>query len=64
MPLTGKDLLRLAKKNGWVVIRQTGSHHRLQHSVTGKKETIAVHANRDLPIGTEQKLLKQLGLKK
>ncbi|WP_429959827.1 hypothetical protein [Enterococcus sp. AZ196] len=25
---------------------------------------MAVHTNRDLPIGTEQKLLKQLGLKK
>lgn len=63
MPLTGKDLLRLAEKNGWEVIRQNGSHHRLKHKVTGKKETIAVHANKDLKKGIEQKLLKQLGLK-
>lgn len=63
MPLTRKDLLRLAEKNGWEVIRQNGSHHRLKHKMTGKKETIAVHANKDLKKGIEQKLLKQLGLK-
>jgi predicted RNA binding protein YcfA (HicA-like mRNA interferase family) len=63
MVLTGKELLRLAKRNGWEVVRQNGSHHRLRNKKTGKKETISVHANKDLPKGTEQKLLKQLGLK-
>ncbi len=27
MPLTGKDMLKLLKKNGWKEIRVTGSHH-------------------------------------
>lgn len=62
--MTGKELLKLAKKNGWEEIRVNGSHHRLRHKKTNRKETIAVHANKDLPIGTEKKLLKQLGLKK
>lgn len=64
MTMTGKDLLKLANKNGWEVIRVKGSHHRLRHKTTGEKITIAVHSNKNLPIGTEQKLLKALGLKK
>ncbi|WP_418748276.1 type II toxin-antitoxin system HicA family toxin, partial [Faecalibacillus intestinalis] len=26
MPLTGKEMLRLLKKNGWKELRQEGSH--------------------------------------
>ncbi|MEJ4811508.1 type II toxin-antitoxin system HicA family toxin, partial [Enterococcus faecium] len=29
MPLTGKEMLKLLKKNGWVERRQEGSHHHL-----------------------------------
>lgn len=64
MPMTGKDLLKIAKKAGWEVVRVNGSHHRLKNVHTGEMETIAIHANRDLKKGTEQKLLKTLGLKK
>lgn len=62
MPLTGKKLLKLAKKNGWKVVRITGSHH-----IVAKEGfppvPIPVHSNQDLKKGTEQKLLKDLGLK-
>lgn len=37
MPMTGKDLLRLARKNGWRIIRQKGSHVRLKHFETRGK---------------------------
>ncbi|MBG7890641.1 type II toxin-antitoxin system HicA family toxin [Enterococcus faecium] len=62
MPLTGKKMLKLAKKNGWKVVRITGSHH-----IVAKEGfppvPISVHSNQDLKKGTEQKLLKDLGLK-
>ena len=61
--MTGKQLLKLAKSNGWQLVRVTGSHHRLKHEETGRKVTIAVHANKDIPKGTEQKILKDLGLR-
>lgn len=63
MPLTGKELLKLAQKNGWIVTRVNGSHHRLEHTISKKKVTIAIHSNKDIPKGTEQKILKDLGLK-
>ena len=62
MPLTGKKMLKLAKKNGWKVVRITGSPH-----IVAKEGfppvPIPVHSNQDLKKGTEQKLLKDLGLK-
>ncbi|MBO1306320.1 type II toxin-antitoxin system HicA family toxin [Enterococcus sp. 669A] len=62
MPMSGKDLLRLAGKSGWRVIRQKGSHVRVEHIETKLKTAIVVHSNKDLPKGTEQALVKRLGL--
>lgn len=62
MPLTGKQLLKLAFKNGWVEVRVNGSHHILQKQGF-PQVTIPVHGNQDLKRGTEQKILKDLGLK-
>ncbi|GAB2022320.1 hypothetical protein RyT2_13940 [Pseudolactococcus yaeyamensis] len=62
MPLTGKQLLKLAVKNGWKEHRINGSHHIVQKQGF-LPVTIPVHANQDLKKGTEQKILKDLGLK-
>ncbi|MGX4687166.1 type II toxin-antitoxin system HicA family toxin [Vagococcus sp. JNUCC 83] len=61
MTITGKELLKLAKKNGWEEIRTNGSHHRLRNKKTNEKVTIAVHSNKDIPIGTEKEIRKRLG---
>jgi predicted RNA binding protein YcfA (HicA-like mRNA interferase family) len=61
MPLTGKKMLKLAKKNGWKVVRITGSHH-----IVAKEGfppvPIPVHSNQDLKRDRAE-LLKDLGLK-
>lgn len=56
MPLSGKEMLKLYLKQGWVVLRQAGSH-----VVVGKgdeRETMPMH--KELKKGLEQKLLKRL----
>lgn len=56
MPLSGKEMLKLFKKEGWVELRQSGSH-----VIVGKlqlRETIPMH--KELKKGLEQKLLKRL----
>ncbi|MGH1811691.1 type II toxin-antitoxin system HicA family toxin [Enterococcus entomosocium] len=63
MVKTGKELLKLAKKNGWELVRVSGSHHRLRNLKTNEKVTIAIHSNKDIPIGTEKEIMKKLGLK-
>ncbi|MDR0922041.1 MAG: type II toxin-antitoxin system HicA family toxin [Lactobacillales bacterium] len=62
MPLTGKKLLKLAKKNGWKEVRQDGSHH-IMYKEGFQPVSIPVHSNKDLRVGIEQALLKELGLK-
>lgn len=47
MPLTGKDMLKLAKKNGWIEVRQKGSHHILQKDGF-PVVVIPIHGNEDL----------------
>lgn len=56
MPLSGKEMVKLFKKEGWVELRQSGSH-----VIMGKlqlRETIPMH--KELKKGLEQKLLKRL----
>ncbi|WBB29512.1 type II toxin-antitoxin system HicA family toxin [Parvimonas micra] len=62
MPLTGKEMLRLLKKNGWKELRQEGSYHILEKD--GAIIVVPVHANQDLGKGLEQRILKDTGLKK
>lgn len=57
MPMSGEEMLKLYKKNGWTAVRQKGSH------VIVKKEnelpqTIPMH--KELKKGLEQALLKRL----
>ena len=56
MPISGKEMLKMFKKEGWVELRQSGSH-----VIIGKQhlcETIPMH--KELKKGLEQKLLKRL----
>ena len=41
MPMSGKEMLKLYLKNGWIKLRQTGSHVRLQKG--NLKESIPMH---------------------
>jgi predicted RNA binding protein YcfA (HicA-like mRNA interferase family) len=63
MPLTGKEMLKLALSSGWEEVRVTGSHHHLKKAGVDDLMTIPVHGNNDLARGLEKKLLKQLGYK-
>lgn len=59
MPMSGKEMLKLFKQNGWVELRQKGSH-----VIVGKnseRETIPLH--KELKKGLEQALKMRLGIK-
>lgn len=43
---------------GFVVIRISGSHHRLKHP-DGRVTTIPVHKNQDLPKGLIRKIIRE-----
>ncbi|MCJ8278205.1 MAG: type II toxin-antitoxin system HicA family toxin [Bdellovibrionales bacterium] len=61
VPISGKKIIKLLKKAGWVVVSQTGSHVKLKN---GSEVTIVpVHGNKDLPKGTIKSIEKQTGEK-
>lgn len=60
--MTSNDLLKMLKKDGWVVKSIVGSHYQLVHPTKNGKVTIP-HPKKDLPFGTLNSILKQAGLK-
>jgi len=62
--LTVREVLKLLKKDGWMVIepRKKGSHIQLKHPVKKGKVTIPEHKG-DLAPGTLKSIAKQAGWK-
>lgn len=62
MPLTSKQMIKLLKKNEFIVISQNGSHVKLKHCKNGIQVIVPCHC-KDLKKGLEQAILKQAGIK-
>lgn len=60
---SGKELINILQKLGFVVLRQKGSHHFLEHS-DGRRTVIPVHNNENIGIGLFMKILKDVDMSK
>jgi len=61
--LTASELIRIVGRGGWQVVRQRGSHWRLENPDRPRNAvTVAVYANHDLPEGTLRAILRRAGL--
>lgn len=60
MPLTGRELAKLAVLKGWKEVRVKGSHH--QFKKDGVPYTLTIHGNKVLGVGLEKKILKDIRL--
>jgi len=61
--MKSSELVRLLKKNGWYVIRQTGSHMIMEH-VNKKGQIICpYHGSNEVGKGLELKIKKDAGIK-
>jgi len=58
-----KEVIRLIENDGWIQVRQRGSHRQFSHPVKKGLVTIAGKPSDDLAKGTENSILKQAGLK-
>lgn len=61
--MTGKELIKIMKKNGWSLDRINGSHH-IMIKENMRSIPVPVHGKKDIPIGLCNKILKQAGIKK
>ena len=55
--------IRLIRKDGWFLVRQTGSHRQFHHLDKPGTVTISGALGAELPPGTLHSILKQAGLK-
>lgn len=61
--MTGEEIVRALERGGWQVVRQRGSHHRLENADRpANGVTVAVHAGREVPEGTLRAILRRTGL--
>jgi len=60
MPANARDLQKVARKLGFQLVRQKGSHARWRHP-DGRATTIPVHGNSDIGNWLFYEILKQPG---
>ena len=64
MPMTPREMVKLLEKNGWKPKGNNGgSHRKFENPKTGQVIVVPYHEGRELKKGTEQKILKDAGLK-
>ena len=60
--MTGRQLIKIMKREGWILDRVSGSHHVMIKE--GRRSIpVPVHGKKDLPKGLARAILKQAGIK-
>ena len=59
-----RDILKLLRREGWRLDRQSGSHRQFRHAVKPGTVTVAGKENVTLPHATVNSILEQAGLTK
>lgn len=64
MPTKVHELIARLEANGWILVRQRGSHRQYHHPTKPGTVTVAGKPSIEIPPGTLNSILKQAGLKK
>lgn len=59
---SSREVISLLKKDGWILVDVTGSHHQFKHPSKKGKVTVK-HPDKDIPRRTLDSIEKQSGLK-
>lgn len=60
-PIRGRELVSFLVRQGFVVVRQKGSHVRLEHK-DGRKTSVPVHAGEKVGKGLLRKILRDTNI--
>lgn len=60
--MTSREFIKLIEADGWVLVRQKGSHHHFKHQTKPGIVTVG-HPKKDFPPKTLERMKKQAGLK-
>ena len=61
--MKSSELVRLLKKDGWFVVRQTGSHMIMKHTIKKGQIVCPYHVSHEVGKGLEKKIKKDAGIK-
>ena len=61
--MKSSELIRKLKKDGWFVLRQSGSHLIMKHPVKPGQLVVPDHGSSEVGKGLENKILKDAGFK-
>ena len=61
--MKSSELVRLLKKDGWFIVRQTGSHMIMEHPIKKGKVVCPYHGSPEVGRGLEKKIKKDAGIK-
>lgn len=59
-----RDMIRLLEQNGWILVRQAGSHRQYKHAEKAGTVTVPGALNGDLRPGTLLSIFRQAGLRR
>lgn len=60
-PIGGSKLIKILTKEGFILVRQKGSHARLEHP-DGRKTSVPIHSGENVRIGLLRKILRDINL--
>lgn len=58
-----REVIKLIEEDGWVLVRQTGSHRHFRHAVKPGTTTVAGNLGKEVKVGTLANILRQAGLR-
>jgi predicted RNA binding protein YcfA (HicA-like mRNA interferase family) len=56
-----KEVVKVLRKNGFVLVSQSGSHQKWRHE-NGRQVIVAMHGSKMIPIGTLKSIIEGSGL--
>ncbi|MBU1031448.1 type II toxin-antitoxin system HicA family toxin [Patescibacteria group bacterium] len=60
-PVNGLELIKILVREGFMEVRQKGSHVRLEHA-DGRKTSVPIHSGESVGIGLLHKILRDVNL--
>lgn len=64
MPPKYRDIRKRLRRDGWIKVRQRGSHEWWKHPSQARYTVVAGPDGRDVPIGTLKSILRKIGIKR
>ena len=59
--MSSREVIRRLVRDGWYLLRVKGSHHIFKHADRPDRRVVVPHPEKDLPIGTLGRIMKDAG---